>query len=56
MCQSVALPSSAEYSHIGAMIMRLERASWPRCQGVNSSLTCDLTIVGAADLVADRTA
>ena len=38
MCQSVALPSSAEYWHIGAMTTRLGRSRSPMRSGVKSWL------------------
>ncbi len=36
MCQSVARPSSAEYSHMGAMTIRLASSSLPMDVGLKS--------------------
>jgi hypothetical protein len=36
MCQSVALPSTAEYWHIGEIMMRLGRLSLPKEIGEKS--------------------
>ena len=38
MCQSVAQPASAEYSHMGAITMRLASRRGPAWVGVNNWL------------------
>ena len=47
MCQSVADPSSAEYWHMGAMMMRFSSRNAPRSSGVNSGLSvCEMSESG----------
>jgi len=55
-CQSLARPSSAEYWHIGAMTMRLDRVRGPNEIGENSWLKTVMNDVGGAYCTAARLA